>query len=55
MNSIHPKVKAGTTTAAVVAAIALLLSATTGFDVPTGVQDAIVVLAGFVGGFLKSA
>lgn len=51
---IHPKVKAGTSTAAVVAVVVSAL-ALVGVDIPPAVSDAVVVLAGFVGGYVKGA
>ncbi len=51
---IHPKVKAASAAAGAAGAI-VAIAAYLGVDLPLPVAEAIVVLATFAGGYLKSA
>lgn len=51
---VHPKVKAGAGGAGAAAAV-VAIAAWAGVDLPFAVAEALIVLAGFAGGYLKSA
>jgi hypothetical protein len=50
---IHPKVKAGAAGGGAAAAV-VAIAAWAGLDLPFVVAEAVIILASFVGGYLKS-